>query len=64
MTKINLVTDNKDKIEVSIEGNFLDLVNIFASAMVNDANFRSIVITAMHMLEQDDNIFPEPINMN
>jgi hypothetical protein len=64
MTEIKLVTDEKDKIIVSIEGNFIDLVNVLASAIANDPSFRTIVVTALEVLDQDSNKFPEPINMN
>jgi hypothetical protein len=64
MSEIKLLSNEEEKIEVFIEGNFVDLVNVLASAIANDPSFRTIVVTALEVLDQDSNRFPEPINMN
>jgi hypothetical protein len=64
MTEIRLVTNDKERIKVVIDGNFKDLVNILASTIDSDPTFRAIVTTAIGTLVEKEGHSPEPINMN
>lgn len=63
MTEI-LITEQEDKsIRVKIEGNSHRLIDMLASAILNDPNFGMLVISTLATIADNQNKFPD-INPN
>lgn len=61
---IRIETHDENHTKVEINGNGGDLINMVASAIVNDMNFGMIVLAAMHKLAEEKDGIIKDINLN
>lgn len=63
MNTITIKEHDDNRIEVGINGNAEALINMLASAIVNDPNFGALILTALVAVAEQKNKFPD-INPN